>query len=129
MKRVIFLLVAAIFLSTTIAISKTDNNTQQLVDTLKAEIKAHARLSEKSRDLAILKMLPMVKNPVFVQETLKQNKKGVSLSEIKKIDKQWINAEEELPVQSEKLNNTVAKAIKSWVRKNPEFVEVLVMDD
>lgn len=129
MKRVIFLLVAAIFLSTSMAFPKSDNKTHKLVNALKAEITAHALLSKNSKGLAINKMLPMVTNSVFVQETLKQNKKGVAINEIKKIDKQWINAEEELAIQSEKMSNTVAKAIKGWVKENPEFVEVFVMDD
>ncbi len=129
MKRVLFFLMTAIFLSTSMASAKTDDKIGKLVKSLRAEITSHALLSETFKVLAIQKMLPMVTNSVFVQETIKQNKRGVSLSEIKKIDEQWKNAEEELPVQSEKLSNAAAKVIKEWVQRNANFVEIFVMDD
>lgn len=129
MKHVIWLLAGLMVFSAAPAFSKTDTKTQGLIGQLKTEINNHPLLSASSKSLAIRKMLPMVTDALWVRATVEQNRKGVSLAEIQKIDKAWINAEEPTAVQVEKTTNAVAKAIKAWVSKNPEFVEVFVMDD
>ena len=58
-----------------------------------------------------------------------QNSKGTDLDEIKDIDDKWKGAEDELPIQREKLNNTCAREIKRIVREHPEIIEAFVMDN
>ncbi|MBN1592579.1 MAG: hypothetical protein JW941_04955 [Candidatus Coatesbacteria bacterium] len=74
-------------------------------------------------------LLPLCTNTVFVREVKLQNSKGVSLDEIKKIDKAWIDAEDELPIHVEKLGNACAKEIKSIVAKHTVIIEAFVMDN
>ena len=88
-----------------------------------------SKASDKVKSFAKTKLLPLCSNPVFAKETAVQNAKKVSLDEIKRIDKEWTEAEEELPIQAEKCNNACAKEIKKTVEVNSAIVEAFVMDN
>ncbi len=75
------------------------------------------------------RLLPLCTNKVFAQEVAGQNAKGVSLDEIKKIDEQWKNAEEELPIHVEKMGNNCAKEIAKIIKELPVLGETFVMDN
>lgn len=85
--------------------------------------------SDKVKQFAKDTLLPLCTNPVFVAETTAQNNKKVALDEIKKIDKEWSAAEEELPIQKEKCDNACAKEIKKIVGANSAIGEAFVMDN
>ena len=91
------------------------------VDASKANAKAKAFAKDK--------LIPLCANKVFAKEVAAQNAKKVALDEIKKIDKQWIDAEEELPIHVEKMGNACAKEIKSVIKANSAIVEAFVMDN
>ena len=106
-----------------------DAATQKVLDSVTAAIKGNAKIQEKAKTFALEKMLPMCTNEIFVKETEAQNAKNVTLDEIKKIDDQWQKAEEELPIQKEKLNNTCAQTCKEFGKATPAVAELFVMDN
>ncbi len=74
-------------------------------------------------------LIPLCINKVFVEEVTKQNAKQVDIEEIKKIDKEWIEAEDELPIHVEKMGNACAQEIKKTANKLPVLTECFVMDN
>ncbi len=68
-------------------------------------------------------------NKVFVQEVASQNAKNVSLEEIQQIDKQWVEAEDELPIHVQKMGNACAKEIIRLAKERPVLGETFVMDN
>ncbi|MBN1765801.1 MAG: hypothetical protein JW860_11125 [Sedimentisphaerales bacterium] len=85
--------------------------------------------SDEVKNFVQARLLPLCTNSVFIKETQAQNAKGVSLDEIKKIDEEWKNAEDELPIHSEKMGNACAKEIINCVKANPAIIEAFVMDN
>jgi len=74
-------------------------------------------------------LLPHCTNPVFVAAVGKQNAKGLSLDQIKQIDKEWVEAEDELPIHSELIKNACADEIRKIIKKNPIIREAFVTDN
>lgn len=117
----------------------------KLVDKLQAEIDQLATLmpdnvaeedkSKITEEFGLLKsfvkktLVPLCTNKVFVQQVAGQNAKNVSLEDIQKIDKQWMEAEDELPIQAEKMNNACAQEIKRIAKGLPILGETFVMDN
>ena len=66
---------------------------------------------------------------VFVQEVAGQNGKNVSLEDIQKIDTQWKEAEDELPIQAEIMSNACAQEIRRIAKGMPILSETFVMDN
>lgn len=102
---------------------------QALLDSLKQQIQASDKMSAKVKEFAINKLLPQSTNEVLVKETEAQNAKKVSVDEIKKIDKAWVAAEDELPIQKELKNNTSAKELKKITEATKGFDESFLKDD
>lgn len=74
-------------------------------------------------------LLSICTNKVLVKQVKEQNDKKVSLDDIKKTDKEWLDAEDELAIHKEKLNNDCAKELKKIVKKLEVVGEAFVMDD
>lgn len=74
-------------------------------------------------------LIPLCTNKVFVEEVTAQNAKKVTLEEIQKIDKEWSKAEEELPIQKEKMNNACAREIRNVCQRLKALGETFVMDN
>ena len=74
-------------------------------------------------------LIPLCVNKTFAQQVAGQNAKQISLDEIKKIDQQWKDAEDELPIQAEKMSNDCAKEIAKIIKKLPVLGETFVMDN
>jgi hypothetical protein len=74
-------------------------------------------------------LLPLCTNKVFVQEVASQNARQIPLTDIQKIDKEWNDAEDELPIQAEKLSNACALEIKKIAKTLPVLGETFVMDN
>lgn len=88
-----------------------------------------AKASDKVKAFAKHKLLPLCTNQVFVKEVKAQNAKKASLQEIQAIDKTWSAAEDELPIQKEKLNNDCAKEAKRMAQELKVATELFVMDN
>lgn len=96
---------------------------------LTAALDADTQIDAKVRTFAKEKLIPLTTAPVLVAEAKAQDAKKVSLEEIKKIDAAWMAAEDELPIQKEKLGNACALAIKDIAKTTPGLIEVFAMDD
>ena len=68
-------------------------------------------------------------NETFAAEAQAQNDLKTPLKEIQRIDAEWTNAEEELSIHREKLNNACANELKRIATGNAAIAEVFVMDD
>ena len=108
------------------------------VDALTAKLPADTTDDEKTKlteEFDLLKrfvkanLIPLCINKTFVQQVMMQNAKQVSLEEIQKIDEQWKEAEDELPIQAEKMGNVCAKEIHKIVKQLPVLGETFVMDN
>lgn len=104
-------------------------DTEALRARLAAALEADAVIHPKAKPFAVEKLLPLLTDPVLVREVKAQNARKVPLAEIQAIDKRWIEAEEELPIQREKLSNACADAIRALAKGLPPLREVFVMDD
>lgn len=74
-------------------------------------------------------LLALCTNEVFVAAVKKQNEQARTLDAIKKIDADWSAAEDELPIQSEMMSNTVATEIRRLAGTMKFMTEVFVMDN
>lgn len=101
-----------------------------IVTTLTTSIDASTALDAETKTFVKTALLPECTNAVLIKEIKAQNAKKVALEKIQEIDKTWMKAEEELPVQKEMLTNACAVEIKAIVAKNPaKLTEVFAMDD
>lgn len=96
---------------------------------LAAALDADPQIDAKVRAFAKERLLPLMTAPALVAEAKAQDAKKVSLDEIRKIDAAWMAAEDELPIQKEKLGNACALAIKEIAKTTPGLIEVFAMDD
>jgi hypothetical protein len=100
-----------------------------LTERLAKEIDASANASQKVKIFAKTMLLPQCVNPVLVSATVAQNAKKATLEKIKRIDAQWIAAEDELPIQTELMGNACAQEIKKIAKASPAISETFVMDN
>ncbi|MCC6581501.1 MAG: PDC sensor domain-containing protein, partial [Phycisphaeraceae bacterium] len=96
---------------------------------LTKQIDASDKMDAKVKAFSKAELLPLCTNPVFVKAVKEQNAKKATLDEIKKIDDQWQKAEEELPIQKEKMSNVCAEEIKKVAGKLSAISETFVMDN
>lgn len=84
---------------------------------------------DKVKAFVTANLVPLTTEAAWVAEVAAQNAKAVPLDEIKKLDTQWQKAEEELPIQQDKLGNTTAKACLAVAKRLPALREIFVMDN
>lgn len=106
-----------------------DATRDALVKRLAQEVDANQVLADKTKAFIKAKLLPQCSNPVLVAEAAAQDAKKVSLAEIKRIDAEWIAAEDELPIHKEKTSNVCAKEIAKFAAATPAVIEAFAMDD
>ena len=106
-----------------------DPKVTKLLAKLTKGIDEAEKASDKAKAYAKEKLLPLCTNKVFVKAVKEQNAKEVSLDEIKKIDKQWIEAEEPLEIHGKLMGNKCAKLIKKLAKENAAINEAFVMDN
>lgn len=97
-------------------------------DELAKQVAASAA-DDKVKAMVVAKLIPLTTEPTWVVEVAAQNGKAVALDAIKKIDAEWQKAEEELPIQQEKMGNACAKACKAVAAQLPMVKELFVMDN
>jgi hypothetical protein len=96
---------------------------------LASQIDKNDKASGKVKTFAKNVLLPSINNPTFITAVSSQNARRISLNEIKKIDTEWKNAEDFLPIQEKKMDNPCAEVIRGIVKKNPAIVEAFAMDN
>ena len=101
-----------------------------IVATLTKTIDASTALDAETKTFVKTALLPESTNAALIKEIKAQHAKKVTLEKITEIDKAWMKAEEELPIQKEMLSNACAVEIKAIVAKNPaKLTEVFAMDN
>lgn len=100
-----------------------------LLSSLQAGVTGSAEASDAVKTFVTTTLIPLCTDPVLVAEVKAQNAKKVDLAEIQKIDEEWKNAEDELPIHVEKTSNVCAHEIRKIVAANPAIVEAFAMDD
>jgi hypothetical protein len=130
MKRLLTaLLVAAVMVLPLAAHAATDKGQRSMEASLRKQIEGHAGLSKKAKAFVIKHLLPTITNPTWVKAIETQNAKKVTLAEIQAIDKKWMAAEEQMPIQKELLENACAKELFKLSKAQPIVREAFVMDD
>ena len=103
------------------------------VEALKAslleQVKAAEGASEKVKSFVEKTLLPLCTDATFVKAVKAQNAKKLTLEQIKKTDKEWIEAEEPLPIHDAMLGNECAKRAVAVAKANPGILEIFVMDN
>lgn len=84
---------------------------------------------DKVKAFVTTNLLPLTTDATWVAAVTAQNAKQTPLDEIKKIDQQWQKAEEELPIQQDRMGNATAKACIALSKRLPAIREVFVMDN
>jgi hypothetical protein len=106
-----------------------DKPADRILESLSKQISSADGVKEPVKKFLIDKCLPLLANPVWAKEVQAQNDKKVAVEELKKIEKQWAAAEEELPIQKEKQSNACAKAIREALKGAAAVREAFVMDN
>ena len=127
MKKIALAIVAVVAVA--FAVHAADKGTNALMSSLKKQVRAHKALNKKTQAFVSSKLIGLIDNPVFVRSVEAQNAKGMSLSEIQAIDKKWIAAEEELPIQKETRNNACADELVKQLKSLTAVSEAFVMDN
>lgn len=92
-------------------------------------LEAHAGASATVKKFVAEHLLAYCSDATLAKEVAVHNNKKISLDKIKALDQEWKDAEEELPIMLEVLENTTAKKLREIMKKHPEIVEVFVMDN
>ncbi|MBU2648900.1 cache domain-containing protein, partial [bacterium] len=96
---------------------------------LASQIDQNSKASDKVKAFVKTVLLPSINHPTFIAAVTAQNADKTSLDEIRKIDKQWIDAEDFLPIQKKKMENPCADVIRQMAKTSPVIAEAFVMDN
>ena len=110
-------------------ICQADGPNAELIGKLEAAIDAAPDANDAVKAFAKTTLLPHCSNTVFVTAVKEHNAKKMSLDDIKKTDQQWVDAEEELPIHKELMENACAKEIHKIAGSHSAIGEVFVMDN
>ena len=119
MKRIALILGLVLCVNTLFA---AEGTAKALLDGLKTAIDGSDKANDKVKAFTKTTLLAQSTNAVFVKEIKAQNAKKMTLDAIKKIDNEWKDAEDELPIQAELMSNATAVEMKKVVKANPAIV-------
>lgn len=102
---------------------------EALKTSLKKSIDENQGASDKVKQFMKDVLLQYTTNALLVAEIEKQNAKKIPFSEIEKMDKAWIDAEDEIPLMTEMMGNACAKEVEKIVSKHKALGETFVMDN
>ena len=109
--------------------SKPSEKAVQILDNLGKQAETNANAEAEVKKYTKEKLMAWCTDPVFVKACNEQNAKKTSLDQIKKIDKEWTDAEDELPIQKELMSNNCAKEILRMCKELGVITECFVMDN
>lgn len=84
---------------------------------------------QKVIDLANSTLAQYGKDPVIVEAVAAQNAKGISLAEIKKKDKTWMDTPGLADFMTALINSSCGNHLKKIQNSKPYFAEIFVMDN
>ena len=109
--------------------SETTEKVNALHKALITKVDSSDLLSSPTKHFVKEILLPLSTNSIFAEAAEAQNSKSLSLDKIKEIDKQWVEAEEELQIHQDMMGNKCAKEIIRITEMMPAIGEVFVMDN
>ena len=109
--------------------AKPSEKASKVVEGLNKQADSNSNAEADVKKYTKEKLMAWCTDPVFVKACQEQNAKKVSLDQIKKTDKEWSDAEEELPIQKEMMSNTCAKEILRMCKELGVITECFVMDN
>ncbi|MCG8470399.1 MAG: PDC sensor domain-containing protein [Desulfobacterales bacterium] len=94
-----------------------------------SDLDASARGSMALKILCKKELVPLCTLPALIDAAKVSNAKQTSLEAIKKLDQEWIDAEEPLEIMDELQNNACGKALQSFAAKNHLIAKGFVFDN
>ena len=100
-----------------------------VVEQISQHVTSSTKMNQSVKTFVVSTLIPLMSNPIFVDGVKAQNAKDISMEVIKRIDREWQEAEEELPIHKELMGNAVGMEIKRFIQSTPAVVEAFVMDN
>lgn len=93
------------------------------------DIDASAKGSDALKAFTKKELTPLCTLPALVDAAKASNAKMISLDAIKKLDREWIDAEEPLDIMDEIQNNACGKALQNFAAKTQLIAKGFVFDN
>lgn len=129
MKKFLTLALIGVLFVAPFAVAMENPAVDKMIAKVIKDINADPGGSEKIKAFAVEKLVPFCTNKAFVEAVKSQNAKNISLEEIKKLDKEWMEAEEELPIMAELLENPCGKELQALAKKEMAVAKGFVFDN
>ena len=130
MKRLLsFLILASVVCLPFAANAATDKGTRDMEGKLRKEIQGHKGIAKNVQAFVSKNLVPIITDGAIVKAVEAQNAKKMTLADIQATDKKWSNAEEQLPIMKELLENDCAKVLFKLSGKYSGVKEAFVTDD
>lgn len=129
MKKFLAIVVISVLFAAPFAVAGENPAVDQMIAKVTKDLNADPGGSEKIKAFAVEKLVPFCTNKVFVEAVKSHNAKNMSLEEIKKIDKEWMEAEEELPIMTALLDNPCGKELQALGQAEMAIAKGFVFDN
>lgn len=100
-----------------------------LLSRLATEITNNTLLDDEMKEVVRTKLLPILDNPVLVNEIKAQNDRKVPLDTIRQVDEEWIAKKGDVPLLQKLKTNPTAMELEKILADIPRVVECFVMDN
>lgn len=129
MRKLTAFIIFGVFFIAPLAVAMENPAVEKMIAKVINNLDADPGGSEKVKTFAKEKLIPLCTNKAFVEAVKAHNAKNMSLDEIKKIDKEWVEAEEELPIMHELLDNPCGKVLQELARGEVAVAKGFVFDN
>jgi hypothetical protein len=129
MKKILTMVVIGVLFASSFAVAVENPAVGKMIAKVTKDLNADPGGSEKLKAFAVEKLVPFCTNKVFLEAVKSHNAQNLSLEEIKKIDKEWMEAEEELPIMTALLDNPCGKALKALAEVEMPVSKGFVFDN
>lgn len=129
MKKILTAVVIGIFFAAPFAVAMENPAVDKMIAKVTKDLNADPGGSDKIKAFAVDKLVPFCTNKALVKAAKSHNAKNMSLEEIKKLDQEWMDAEEELPIMAELLENPCGKALQDLGKVEMAVVKGFVFDN
>ncbi|MCG8552856.1 MAG: hypothetical protein MI799_20820 [Desulfobacterales bacterium] len=129
MKKILTIVLISVLFAAPFAVAAQNPAVTEMIAKITKDLNADPGGSDKLKAFAVDKLMPFCTNKVFVDAVKSHNAENLSLDEIKKRDKQWIEAEEELPIMAMLLDNPCGKELKALAKVEMAVAKGFVFDN
>ena len=129
MKKILTLVVISVLFAAPFAVAMENPAVAKMIAKVTKDLNADPGGSDKIKAFAVEKLIPFCTNKVLVEAVKLHNAKNMSLEEIKKLDKEWMEAEEELPIMTVLLDNPCGKELKALAEVEMAVAKGFVFDN